>query len=59
LVSGRPEQLLLISTGNIGNTELESLLRKNISRIVAVLETNRFVEIGRHQLTIHGDGVSQ
>lgn len=54
LIAGRPEKLLLVATGNIGNAELESLLRKNIARIEAALQTGRFVEIGRDSLTLHG-----
>jgi len=54
LIVGRPEKLLLVSTGNIGNAELESLLRKNMSRIEATLQTGGFVEISRLRLTLHG-----
>lgn len=53
LIVGRPEKLLLIATGNIGNTELETLLRSNLTRIENALQTGRFVEIGRYKLTTH------
>lgn len=54
LIAGRPEKLLLIATGNIGNVELETLLRNNLARIEQALQSGRFVEIGRHELTLHG-----
>lgn len=54
LISGRPQQLLLVATGNIGNAELENLLRGNLGAIVDAFGTSDFVEIGRTALTIHG-----
>lgn len=53
VIAGRPEQLLLIGTGNIANAELEALLRKNLPRIEQALQTGYFVEIGHHKLTVH------
>ncbi|MDO8990277.1 MAG: DUF5615 family PIN-like protein [Sideroxyarcus sp.] len=52
LVTGEP-LLLLISTGNINNTELEKLLRANISGIEAAFATSRFVEITGDALVVH------
>ena len=53
LISGRPEKLLLVATGNIGNAELEILLRKNLASIIQALDGGKFVEIDREALTIH------
>lgn len=53
LIAGRPEKLLLVATGNIGNTELEILLRNNLARIEDALQGARFVEINRFKLTTH------
>ncbi|MEK7816351.1 MAG: DUF5615 family PIN-like protein [Pseudomonadota bacterium] len=53
LIAERPQRLLLVSTGNIGNAELEYLLRNNLAAIVRVFETARFVEIGRDSLIVH------
>jgi predicted nuclease of predicted toxin-antitoxin system len=53
LISGRPEKLLLIATGNIGNTELEVLLRNNLASIIQALDGGKFVEINRETLTTH------
>lgn len=54
LISGRPEKLLPIATGNIGNTELEALLRANLAAIVQAFDDAKFVEIDQDTLTIHG-----
>lgn len=53
LVSGRPPRLLLVSTGNIANPDLEALLRRNLPGIVSAFEMHRFVEINRESLVIH------
>lgn len=53
LVAGQPSHLLLVSTGNITNNELERLIRANLPNIVTAFDTNRFVEIGRETLVIH------
>ena len=52
LVTGEPP-LLLISTGNIANTELERILRANLGGIEAAFASGRFVEINREALVVH------
>lgn len=52
LITGQPS-LLLISTGNIANVELEELIHANLHRIDAAFDTHRFVEITREDLVIH------
>jgi predicted nuclease of predicted toxin-antitoxin system len=52
LIAGEPS-LLLISTGNISNVELEKLLRANLSGIEAAFATSRFVEITGDALVVH------
>jgi predicted nuclease of predicted toxin-antitoxin system len=52
LVTGEPS-LLLISTGNISNAELEKILRDNLSAIEAAFASGRFVEINREALVVH------
>lgn len=49
----RPEKLLLISTGNITNSELEALLMPSIAQIVTMFNSNNFVEMTRNALIIH------
>ena len=53
MISGDPERVLLVTTGNIGNAELERLLRANVVPIITALESGNLVEIGRNALTIH------
>lgn len=52
LVNGEPS-LLLISTGNITNAELEKVLRANLAGIEAAFATCRFVEITHDSLVVH------
>lgn len=53
LLSGVPYKLLLVSTGNISNKELESIFAKNLSAIVGALEIYEFVEIDRTSMIEH------
>ena len=53
LITGRPVQLLLVSTGNITNDELEMIVRGHILEIVQAFESASFVELGRESLTVH------
>ena len=52
-VRGKPDRLLLVTTGNIANSELEALIRTNLEAIVGAFESARFVELGRSELLIH------
>ena len=52
MVTGEP-RLLLISTGNISNAELEKILRANLSGIESTFASGRFVEITREALVMH------
>ncbi|OGT00879.1 MAG: hypothetical protein A3H99_03460 [Gallionellales bacterium RIFCSPLOWO2_02_FULL_59_110] len=52
LVTGEPP-LLLISTCNISNAELEKILRANLNGIEAAFASGRFVEITREALVVH------
>ena len=45
--------LLLISTGNISNDDLEQLLTPNLEQIVATLEEADFVEVARSGIVVH------
>ena len=53
LLSGVPYKLLLVSTGNISNKELESIFAKNLSAIVGALEIYELVEIDRTSMIEH------
>jgi predicted nuclease of predicted toxin-antitoxin system len=50
----RPGKLLLVSTGNVSNRELETILKLNIPVIVAALEAADFVEISHAGVLVHG-----
>lgn len=52
MVTGEPS-LLLISTGNISNAELEKILRDNLGTIATAFASGRFVEINREALVVH------
>jgi predicted nuclease of predicted toxin-antitoxin system len=52
LITGEPP-LLLISTGNVNNKDLEEILRANLSGIEAAFASCRFVEITRDTLVMH------
>jgi len=49
----RPQKLLLISTGNIRNVELETLLVANFDQLITALTENRYVELTREHVIIH------
>lgn len=49
----RPPKLLLISTGNISNTQLEALLLPAIPAIVDGFASASFIELNRTSLIIH------
>lgn len=53
LLSHRPYKLLLISTGNISNAELEVLFISNLERIAEGFDTLDFIELDRKALIFH------
>ncbi len=52
-LKNRPDKLLLISTGNIRNAELETLLIANFDQLILELTENRFVELTREHIIVH------
>jgi predicted nuclease of predicted toxin-antitoxin system len=52
-LNNRPNKLLLISTENISNKELEALLVANFEQIITDLSNNRFVELNREHIIVH------
>lgn len=52
-ILGRPYKLLLVSTGNIKNTDLIALFDRNMEKIVEAFDEFAFVEIDRNSLIIH------
>lgn len=49
----KPWKLLLVSTGNIRNSDLEGLFQSNVSRIVEGFKTLSFIELGRRNVIFH------
>lgn len=54
LLRGRPAKLLLISTGNISNRDLEALVVPLIPDIVREFQTHSFLELGQSGIVIRG-----
>jgi len=54
VLHGRPAKLLLVSTGNISNRELESLVVPLIPDLVREFQTNVFIELGRAGIVVRG-----
>ena len=53
ILSRRPAKLLLVSTGNISNADLEALMLANLSALVTALQTHDYVELSRTALIVH------
>jgi predicted nuclease of predicted toxin-antitoxin system len=54
LVRARPAKLLLISTGNISNRELEQLVMPLIADLTREFQAHSFLELGRAGITVRG-----
>jgi predicted nuclease of predicted toxin-antitoxin system len=53
LVRHQPQKLLLISTANIRNAELDALLSANFATIESLFADHDFIEINRTALIVH------
>jgi predicted nuclease of predicted toxin-antitoxin system len=53
LIHRRPPALLLISTGNIGNAELQALVSAALPQIVEAFAQATFVELTRDSIVVH------
>ena len=54
LLRGRPAKLLLVSTGNISNRDLEALMVLLIPEVLREFQANTFLELGRAGLVVRG-----
>ncbi|HEX8200461.1 MAG TPA: DUF5615 family PIN-like protein [Isosphaeraceae bacterium] len=54
VLRGRPAKLLLISTGNISNRDLEALMVPLMPAIVREFGLHSFLELGRSGITVRG-----
>jgi len=53
LILQQPYKLLLITTGNIKNAELEALVTQNLPQIVDLLEQHLYLELSRDEIIVH------
>jgi predicted nuclease of predicted toxin-antitoxin system len=53
VLHSQPWKLLLISTGNISNRELEQLITANLSAIVRGFQDCDYIEVSRTHLILH------
>ncbi|MGH1392927.1 MAG: DUF5615 family PIN-like protein [Trichormus sp.] len=49
----QPYKLLLITTGNINNSELENLFTSNISSIFELFQQHSYIEMSREAVIVH------
>lgn len=49
----QPYKLLLITTGNINNSELESLFIANFQSLVELFKQHSYIEINRDTIIVH------
>jgi predicted nuclease of predicted toxin-antitoxin system len=54
LLKRRPSKLLLISTGNISNRDLEALIAPLVPELIRELQSHEFLELGRAGIVIRG-----
>lgn len=54
VLQGRPKKLLLVSTGNISNRDLEALMVPLIADIVRELGPHSFLELDRSGVLVRG-----
>lgn len=53
LIRKEPHKLLLLTTGNITNTELEELFLNNLSRLAQLFQQHDLVEMSRNAIIVH------
>lgn len=55
LLRSKPRRLLIVATGNIGNSELIALFAEHLEALTTALEEAHFVELQPHRLIVHHD----
>ncbi len=48
-----PFKLLLVTTGNINDLELEALFTANLNILVELFESHSYIEMSRDSITVH------
>jgi predicted nuclease of predicted toxin-antitoxin system len=49
----KPSKLLLVTTGNIKNSELEQIFASNLSTLVDLLQHHNYIEMNRSEIIVH------
>ena len=52
-VSQEPYKLLLITTGNVSNKELEAILLRNLEQLTELFIKYSLIEMNRYTVTVH------
>ncbi|WP_223342804.1 MULTISPECIES: DUF5615 family PIN-like protein [unclassified Synechocystis] len=52
-IQGQSHKLLLVTTGNISNKELEVIFIKNLEKIIEPFENYSLIEISRDAVVVH------
>ncbi|QHV01265.1 DUF5615 family PIN-like protein [Synechocystis sp. CACIAM 05] len=52
-IQGQPYKLLLVTTGNISNKELEFIFIKNLEKIIELFTNYSLIEISRDAVIVH------
>lgn len=53
LLRKQPYKLLLITTGNIKNSDLEALFLKSLSNLASLFEQHSYIEMSREAIVVH------
>lgn len=53
ILEGRPQKLLIVSTGNIGNSNLIEIFEQNIETLKSLFEENAVIEIDEEEIQVH------
>jgi predicted nuclease of predicted toxin-antitoxin system len=53
IVMGVPNQLLLITTGNITNKDLLALIEKNLETVVRLFNIYNLIELNNQEIVVH------
>jgi predicted nuclease of predicted toxin-antitoxin system len=53
LLQGKPYKLILIGTGKIKNTELESLIAANLQQLVELINVHFYLELNRSGIVVY------
>jgi predicted nuclease of predicted toxin-antitoxin system len=49
----KPSKLLLVTTGNIKNSELEQIFANNLSTLVDLLQHHDYIEMNRSEIIVY------